>query len=114
MVTEKEGSIGVFQRLPFYQGRMTELLGAPGHSAAQETDPVLQFKRDFIAKYKLADMFMQNASKNLQVSEEEFKGEQAAAAEANSDDDEVEMAVEGDEDTVAKSEPRFPEWQRNL
>ena len=57
VITEKEGSVGVFARLDFYLSKIGDLLGGPGQASAQSTDPVFYFKANFLAKYKLADMF---------------------------------------------------------
>ena len=47
VISQKEGSIGVFTRLPFYVGKLREVLGAQ----AAERDPVTYFRANFLAKY---------------------------------------------------------------
>ena len=98
VIVEKEGQVGVFSRLDFYLAKIGQVLGPAGTESARATDPVTFFRDNFLEKYKLSDVFQQNAQRNLTISEDELKD--------NPDDDENEqLVVDEDEDQVAKDEP---------
>ena len=104
VISQKEGSVGIFSRLEFYVPKIHVLLGAE----ANATDPVTFFKTHFLAKYQLSNQ-SNEAKSLLTISEEDAKRMEAA----DSDEEVVEEVID-DEDKVAKTDPSFRIWQNSL
>ena len=100
---QKEGQIGIQQRMQFYFGQFDSML-------VPQKDPVTQFKEHFLDKYKLAATFAGQKP-------EADTNQEAVDMEESKDDggEERTILVEGDEeDEVAKNNPTFTRWRHGL
>lgn len=100
---QKEGQIGIQQRMQFYFGQFNSML-------VPQKDPVTQFQEHFLDKYKLAATFAGQKP-------EADNNQEAVDMEEEKDDggEERTILVEGDEeDEVAKNNPTFTRWRHGL